>query len=385
VWYLCALVVATPATSARLVAQSRDAPQVTVSGSVLVHTFVTSSRTNNIDVPQFAVRRDGTDSLGDGGGLGLSVRQTRLAVRAFWPDLLGGELRTEIDADFFGGQQQNSAGALVPLFRVRRAVAEWRGDRSHVLIGQEVPLIAEHNPVTLASIGVSGLSGSGNLWLWLPQLRAGYTIAQRGTVRVGFDGAVVAPTSNEAAGALLRQPDRAEQSMRPAFEGRAVVRWGREAGAGEVSAGGHHGWMATAGDSLLVSRAVAVAARVPLGRSVAITGEWFRGQALAGLGGGGVGQQLGVGNLPVRTTGGWAQLVAQLPRSVEVAAGAGADDPRDAELAPAGRLHNRTLMASASWRPSPIVAALEVREIATRYRGGTARAVHLNVALGVTF
>jgi hypothetical protein len=39
----------------------------------------------------------------------------------------------------------------------------------NLLVGQEAPPIVELNPSSLASIGLSSLSASGNLWLWIPR------------------------------------------------------------------------------------------------------------------------------------------------------------------------------------------------------------------------
>lgn len=371
--------------AARLPAQDADRVEVKVSGTILLNTFYTSTRTNNFDNPQVVLRPGAADSLGDGGGLGFTVRQTRLGVRAFWPDLHGAEVRAEVDADFYGGQQQSAFGDLVPLFRIRRAVVDVAWDRATLLVGQEVPLIAEYNPMSLATLGLSGLSNSGNLWLWVPQIRGGVRLARTPRVRFDLEAAVLGAGANEPAGELLTQPDRAEQSERPALEARAILRWGSAERPGDVSIGVHRGWLATSGDSTLSSHAVAAAARLPLGSRLAFTGEAFSGQALTGLGGGGVGQFLGVNNIPVATRGGWGQLLLQLPKSVTLAGGWGMDDPDDADLDATGRLRNETTMGALHWTPAPFVTALEVRRLTTTYRTGERSAVHVNLGVGIAF
>jgi hypothetical protein len=371
--------------AARLPAQGADRVEVKVSGTILLNTFYTSTRTNNFDNPQVVVRPGTADSLGDGGGLGLTVRQTRLGVRAFWPDLYGAEVRAEVDADFHGGQQQSGFGDLFPLFRIRRAVVDIAWDRATLLVGQEVPLIAEYNPMSLATVGLSGLSNSGNLWLWVPQIRGGVRLASTPRVKFDVDAAVLGAGANEPAGELLTQPDRAEQSERPALQARAIVRWGSAERPGDVSIGVHQGWLATSGDSTLSSSAIAAAARIPLGSRLTLTGEAFSGQALAGLGGGGVGQFLGVNNTPVSTRGGWGQLLLSLPRSVTLAGAWGMDDPDDDDLDAAGRLRNVTTMGALHWTPAPFVTALELRRLTTTYRTGERSAVHVNLGIGISF
>lgn len=366
-------------------AQDADRVDVRVSGTILLNTFTTSRRTNNFDLPQFVVRPSAADSLSDGGGMGMTVRQTRLGVRAFWPDVRGAEIRAELDTDFFGGQQASGFGDLFALFRVRRAVVDAAWSRGSLLIGQEVPLIAEYNPESQAMLGFSGLATSGNLWLWLPQVRGSVRVARGSAARLDLEAAVLGAGSNEAQGELFTQPDRAEQSGRPSLQGRAIVRWGSAERPGDLSLGAHRGWFATSGDSLLASHAVAAAWRIPLGSRVSVTGEAFRGAALTGLGGGGIGQHLGVGQAPVESKGGWSQLRVRAGPELSLGAMWGMDDPDDAQLDANGRLKNATWGGSISWSPAPFVSALEVRRITTTYRTGALDALHINLALGVSF
>jgi hypothetical protein len=375
------------ATSAVASAQTESQVDVRVTGTILWNAFSTSGRTNNFDLPQFVLRPTFADSGRDGSGFGMTVRQTRLGVRAFWPEVGGAEVRAEIDADFYGGQQQSGFGDLFPLARVRRAVVDIRWDRGTLLIGQEVPLVAEYNPVSLATVGLSGLSSSGNLWLWLPQIRGGWRVARGARVRLDLEGAFAAMGGNEASGELFTQPDRVEQSDRPAVQARAIVRWGTADRPGEVSLGAHRAWLAGPADSLIASHAVVAAWRIPLGTHLSLTGEAFRGQALAGLGGGGVGQLLGPGDVPVRSRGAWAQGVFQLPRAVQLTFGGGFDDPTDADVGvgDSGRLRNGTILAGIHWNPGPVVTALEARRLTTTYRTGEYSATHLNLGIGISF
>ena len=368
-------------------AHAQDDTQVSVrfTGMVLTNGFFTSTRTNNLDIPQFVQRVTAGDSIGDGGGFGMTLRQTRVGVIAFWPDIAGGEMRAEIDADFYGGQQASSFGDNFPLFHLRRAVAEISWERGSLLVGQEVPLIAEHNPSSFATIGLSGFAASGNLWLWLPQLRGAVHLFRQRNTRFSLEGAIIAPSSNEAAGELLTQPDRAELSERPALEGRAILRWGGRDRAGDISVGGHVSWLATTRDSLIRSEAIAVSARIPLWPGAHVIVEWFDGKALAGLGGGGIGQNVFNGAMPVPTTGGWAQLVWQPLSAFAVSGGYGEDNPDDAFLAPAGRLRNRTVMANLQITPGPFIVAAEYRGMTTTYVTGDARGSHVNLGLGLRF
>lgn len=380
---VCGLVLAL--IPAVLAAQDAPAPEVSLSVSVLMNGFYTSAKTNNSDLPQFAVRRDAGDSF-PVAGTGATLRQTRVQARAFAANTLGGEFSALVDVDFWGGQQPSNGGRTFPLLRIRRAWAKMSWDRVRVLAGQEAPPIVELNPSSLASIGLSSLSSSGNLWLWIPQLRVQGDLTGGQNARGYIEGTVLAPTGYVAQGPFLTQPDRAEQSKRPYLQGRVGVRWNQGGAPGEISVGGHLGWLSTTGDSLIDSKAAAVMLQLPLGKVIEIRGEAFAGQAIAGLGGGAIGQNLGRGGMPVRTRGGWGQLLIRPTPRWEIGGSYGIDDPKDADLDPAtARLKNQTVVGQITWRPAPLVLGLEYRHITTTYGPGNATAGHLNLGLGAEF
>jgi len=368
-----------------LAAQEKPAPEVSFTATVLMNGFYTSDKTNNNDLPQFAVPRDAGDSFPTA-GLGATLRQTRVRARAFAAGVAGGDFTAEVDADFFGGQQPSNGGRTFPLLRIRRAWVRMNWNRLEFMAGQEAPPIVELNPSSLASIGLSALSSSGNLWLWIPQVRVTGDLTGGSGPRLALEAAVLAPTGYVAQGPFLTQPDRAEQSKRPFLQSRLRLRWGKGATAGEVSAGGHLGWLATTGDSLIQSRAAALLVLLPLGSVFEIRGEAFAGKALAGLGGGGIGQNLGPGGVPVRTRGGWGQLLLHPTKEWELGASYGMDDPKDADLDTATqRLKNETIGGHIQWRPAPLVLGLEYRHIKTTYGAGNATAGHVNLAVGAEF
>lgn len=370
-----------------LAAQERAGLEVTFHGQILLNGFSTTGRSNNSDLPQFAIPKTAADSFPTD-GVGGSIRQTRATVRAFLPELGGAEWNAELDADFFGGQQPSNGGRTFPLLRIRRAWLEGTWSRFALLIGQEAPPIVELNPVSLAAVGLSPLSSSGNLWLWIPQIRLTGDLTHGSGPRISLEGAVLAPTGYTAQGAFLTDFDRAEQSRRPYLQGRVRFRWGSGETAGEFSAGGHYGWLSTAGDTLLPSKAIAALLRLPLGPRFELRGEAFAGQAIAGLGGGAIGQNLGPLGQPVRTRGGWVQANLRPSGAWLIGAGFGLDDPKDADLAVAsGRLKNQTWEGHLHWTPAPLVFGLELRQARTTYGPGTGvlKTTHLNLAAGLSW
>jgi len=354
---------------------------VELTGLVLVNGFFTNARVNNSDVPQFA------DSLAPASAIGGTIRQTRLGIVVTDPDGLRGSFSGEVDLDFFGGQQPSTGGRTFPLLRLRRAVGIVSWPHAQLLFGQESPLVAERSPRSLASVGFPDFAAAGNLWLWLPQFRA--TLEQGYTLRLAEQVAVLAPTSGAAQGLFTTQPDSAERSRRPYLQARVRLAWGPTDDPSEIAVGGHLGWLASA-DTLFQSRAVTADARVKVG-SVELLAEAFSGKALAGLGGGGIGQSRGPTGEEVRTKGGWGQLNVRPRTELIVGGGCGIDDPDDGDLSDAlgnarGRLKNVVCEGHVDLRPGgPLVFGVEFRRLETTYPSGKFTANHLNLAAGFRF
>ncbi|MGH7525768.1 MAG: hypothetical protein ACREMX_03600 [Gemmatimonadales bacterium] len=372
-----------PLGTASLEAQQPDI-QASVHGLILMNAFHTSDNVNNSDVPQFAIPPIGNPKRSTSSA---TVRQSRVTVSALVPEFARGALTGELDADFFGGQQASTGGRTFPLLRIRRAFAELTWSRFALLVGQESPPIAAVSPSSLASIGFPDFAGAGNLWLWIPQVRLSGDLAPGGSVRIGAEIAALAPTSGDPQGAFLTQPDIAERSGRPFLQSRVRGRWGAGEEQGEVSLGGHYGWLVDSTGSRVASKALAASLWTPLARGVELRAEAFTGQALAGLGGGGIGQNMVRDGVPVRTKGGWFQLNLRPSRSIEVGGGAGLDDPDDEDLDVPSRLRNVAFEGHLVWRHAPAVVGLEVRGIRTRYAPplGTLSAAHVNLGAGFEF
>jgi hypothetical protein len=368
-----------------LVAQGPDI-EASVHGLVLMNAFSTSAKVNNVDVPQFALPPEAADNP-DASASGATVRQSRVTATALVPSFAGGALSGTLDVDFFGGQQPSSGGRTFPLLRIRRAFAELTWNRTAILVGQESPPIAAVSPSSLASIGFPDFAASGNLWLWIPQIRLSGDLAPSGGARIGAEIAALAPTSGDPQGAFLTQPDIAERSNRPFLQGRVRARWGADEELGEVSFGGHYGWIVDASGDRVPSKALAFSVWTPIVRGLELRAEGFTGQALAGLGGGGIGQNMVVDGVPVRTKGGWVQLNVKPSARWEIGGGAGIDDPDDEDLLPTSRLRNVAYEGHVHWRYLPLVLGLEVREIRTLYADpvGTRSATHANLGVGFEF
>ena len=358
---------------------------VRLTGLVLMNAFYNSMSVDNSDDPQIAIPPGPPTGLPEPHG-GATARQSELTLHATGPRLAHAAFTGEITVDFFGGQEPSMGGRTWPLLRLRRIRAQLRWPHSWVMFGQDGPPIAAVNPSSLAARGLPEFSESGNLWLWIPQVRAGAETP--GRVRLGVEGAVLAPTTGDSQGTFLTQPNRAERSRRPSLEARLLLSWDERGSSGRLSLGGHYGWIVRARDTLVISRALAASARFTITRYVEVRGEIFTGQALAGLGGGGVGQNLGPTGQPVRTLGGWFQINLHPSPTLELGGGYGRDDPNDADIDPTtGVLRNLSFEGHIQWRPAPLVLGVEFRQIQTMYHGPLWALTinHFNVAAGFAF
>ncbi len=365
--------------------QSRLRNLVTLSGLVLVNGFYTGARVNNSDVPTF-VRLDQDTTTGlPNSHIAGTLRQSRLGFTVTGARVLGGALTADLQADFFGGQQPSSGARTHPLMRVRTATARIDWPHFGLLIGQEMPLISPNNPVSFASSGLPGYTAAGNLWLWIPQLRA--SVETGGSFRLGVQSSVLAPMQPNFQPAFLTEPDSAERSGRPTVQGRLYVGWGDDESESQFGVGVHRGWIATGTDTMITSKAITADWRLALGERVLIHGEaFFNAQAVAGLGAGGIGQNLGPNAVPVRTRGGWAQVNLRPTFAWELGGGAGVDDPDEADLAASGRLKNVVYTGHLHWRPGGgLLVGVEFRRLETTYQAGTIAAHHVNGFVGVVF
>lgn len=360
--------------------RSRMALELT--GRVLVTGFSNSRRVNNVDDPQF-VKPDTASGLPQGGA-GMAIRQTSLGLAVSSPQVLGGDFHGDLDVDFYGGQQPSSGGRTFPLLRLRTARAMVKWTHATLMIGQDAPLIASGNPVSLAALGTPDFAAAGNLWLWLPQVRAG--VETGGPVSFGIQGAVLAPTSGDPANVFDTDDDVAEHSSRPYLQARVHAHWGSDETGGDVGVGVHQGWLATKGDSLLTSSAFAVDMRIPVTTWFELRGEGYAGQALKGLGGGGIGQGTGLNGVPVHDQGGWVQANFKPSSRLLVGAGYGLDDPRDSDLAPGSRLKNVAREVHVHLRPGgPFVFGVEYRMLETTYSTNVLSNDHVNLSMGIEF
>jgi len=181
--------------------------------------------------------------------------------------------------DFFGG----SGEPYDSLFRIRTAGIEINWENTSVMFGQDKPLIAPREPNSLAQVGLSPLTGAGNLWLWQPQMR----VEQRFHLdaRTSFRAQVGVFQTREDYGYVPPTYFSTLQGQRPALQGRFSLAHNLDDERRiEVGAGFDASTTHVAG-ATVPSRVFAFDWFANPWRRLEFSGTFFRGRNLTGLGG----------------------------------------------------------------------------------------------------
>jgi hypothetical protein len=179
--------------------------------------------------------------------------------------------------DFFGGTFSPGNN----LFRLRLATVNLNWKNTTITVGQDKPIIAPREPVSLAEVGVSPLTAAGNLWEWEPQARIEqrFTITDR--VQVRAQGGVY--MSNEGATQVPAPYTSTLELWRPAFQSRIELAYAGGTRRFEIAPGFSAGTTHVIGQSV-DSRVVSLDWLVQPSSWWDLSGAWFTGQDFAGLG-----------------------------------------------------------------------------------------------------
>jgi hypothetical protein len=133
---------------------------VRLNGMVLFNAFMNSHQNGGSDYPTVA-------SAPGPGRAGATLRQTIIGLEFQGPRTVwGGAVHASVFGDFFTGVTVRDQA-----FRLRTASVEIDWKTRSILAGLEKPIFNPREPSSLAQVGISPLTGAGNLWLWLPQVR----------------------------------------------------------------------------------------------------------------------------------------------------------------------------------------------------------------------
>jgi hypothetical protein len=255
-------------------------------------------------------------------------------------------------------------------------------------------------PTSLVSTAYPALSGAGNLWTWIPQIAIERRFPISDETQLSLQGGVLDSLTGELPGGEYdRTPTAGERTRFPAY----AMRLGWQRTAREKTAFGIGGWYGRQDwgyDRTVDAWAFTADWNLPLGRWFSISGEFYRGRAIGGLGGGLTGSVVfdGISTIsatpliPVDSAGGWSQLKFKPAESLQFNLAFGKDAALGSRLNrlpdTADLIHrNASGFFNVIYQPrSNLMFSIEYRRLWTsRFLQPFAAADHIGLGAGILF
>lgn len=348
-----------------------------LTGTVLFNAFLNGRHSGDSMDPITATPAIGMASAG------ASLRQTILGFRFGGPDLPGGgKASGTILFDFFAG----TGTSLNQLVRLRVATLDLAWKNTTFTVGQDKPIFAPREPDSLAQVGLSPLTGAGNLWIWQPQARIEQRF--RFTDRSGVNARVGVYETNEAGGGVPSQYAGSTSHARPGLEGRFNFWAGEENGRRfEIAPGFHVSQTHTLGQSV-PSRVLSVDWLLRPFSKFDFTGQVFQGENVGVVGGLQQGVSVEHGSAaPVRSLGGWAQFTYRATPRLWFNIYGGQEDDRNSDLYGNAIGKNEAYAANLMYRfGSNVLTSFEYSRVRTTWlNSGTVINPHYDLAIAYLF
>jgi hypothetical protein len=375
-----------------------------LSGIVLLNLYENRGLVDNQDFPQLAEPPQSERLFISPGSFGGSLRQSQIKLEAFGPDLAGAKTSANMEFDFAGGFPETWNGVATGLVRLRTATMRLDWANTSLVAGQDRLFFAPLAPTSLATLAQPALSYAGNLWAWTPQLRVEHRIRFSDNSNVELQAGILdSLTGDIPQEGTYRYPSWGEESGQPAYATR--ISWNHRAFGQNLSVGlgGYYGRQDWGFDRTVDGWAGTTDVTLPLGTLFEFTGAFYRGHAVAGLGGG-IGQSIllnGSFIAPATTfrgldsMGGWAQMKFKPTAKLEINAALGLDNPFASEMrqyqlySVYSESYSRNLSPLVNFIyqvRSDILFSMEYRRMQTSVLdSGSNSANHINLSLGYIF
>jgi hypothetical protein len=383
--------------------ESASKYRIRLTGIALFNLFSNQGTVDNMDVPELAYRKAAYSSDGSFGG---TLRQSIFGFEVFGPDLMGAHTSGAVNFDVGGGFPYLYNGVNSGLVRLRTASMRLDWKNTDVVMGQEQLFFQPNMPTSFASLIVPALSYSGNLWAWTPQIHVEHRMAAGENSTLTVQGGILDALTGEPPYyyTWYRTPQAGELSRQPGYAARiAYTRsfFGKPATVGASGYYSRQNW----GFGRDVNGYSAMADwSVPLSEKFVLTGAFYRGQAIGGLGAAEGRSVLYNGPLsnpyttviPLNSVGGWAQLKYRAAPKLEFNAAFGQDNPFASDLryfsepqsyGDPSLSRNQSVFGNVIYRPrSDILFSLEYRRIKTYSIYDTnVSAGQVNLGMGILF
>lgn len=366
-----------PADEVRSVEQSRidelaqtkvEASQkfpIRITGMALFNAYTNGRFNNESDNPTIASLQYG-DATGGG-----TLRQSTLGLLLDGPYIfLGGKVSGSLYMDFYGG----STSSLNHMVRLRTAAINLDWTNTTLTVGQDKPIIAPRDPNSYAQVGVSPLTGAGNLWLWQPQIRLEQRYSFDNNTGLKAQVAVfqtsLLNTASDPDAYAAQLPGQETEDSDPGAEGRLEL-WHRWSESSRLEiAGGFHVNSNHVGRFQLPSNIYSLDWFFRPFQKLEFSGTYFHGRNVAVLGGLRQGYDVLPGGrwLSVESNGGWAQLRFPITQRLAFDLYGGQQDDVNADLVSGFVAKNQAYFANVMYRLAPnVLVSLEGGQVRTTY------------------
>jgi regulator of replication initiation timing len=382
--------------------ESASKYRVRLSGIVLFNLFSNQGRVDNLDIPSLAYP---VPEGASGTSFGATLRQSQVGLEVFGPYLAGARTSADVQFDFAGGFPATLNGVNTGIVRLRTGTARMDWVRTSIVAGQDGLFFSPLTPTSFASLATPAFSYAGNLWGWTPQVRVEHRFLQSENSRFVVQGGIFDSLSGEPPPyEYYRQAQAGEASGQPAYASRVAWTGSVFGQPLTVGAGGYYGRQNYGFGRKVDGWAATTDWNLPLGGRFSLDGEFYRGRAVGGLGGG-IGRSVLFSGMPsnpasaiqpLDSLGGWTQLKFRPAPKVELNAAFGQDNPYAQDLRnfphgyaylDAGLARNQAWMANVIFRPrSDLLLSAEYHHLNTFVITNTSySADHINLMMGVLF
>jgi hypothetical protein len=333
---------------------------IRIKGMLLFNTYLNSKQAGGERYPSVAVNR----GVANGGA---TLEQSVIGFDYQGPEVFGGgKVRASLLMDFYGSSGQPLDEAL----RIRTATMQIDWKTRSLLLGMDKPIFAPREPNSFAQVEVSPLTGAGNLWMWLPQIRFQQSFRWSDVSQVRAQIGIVQTreiSSYQTAGVVA-----VVEPARPGLEGRVELSHDFGAGRRIELAPGFHFSTSHVAQTAVPSRLFSMDWLVSPWRKFDITGAFFAGENVAHLGNGGIGQGFAVAGpqqaTPLHARGGWAQFAWMPTERLSFHLFSGLEDDRNRDLPPGQIGLNLAYGANVFYRLAPnVIMSLETSQVRTSY------------------
>lgn len=373
-----------------------------LSGIVLMNAFRNVGGSDDLDFPNYAQPTPlGTSQA----TFGATLRQTEVGLEVFGPNLAGAKSSADVRFDFAGGFPSTPNGVNFGIVRLQTASLRLDWEHTSLVAGQDSLFISPLSPTSFASLATPAFAYAGNLWGWTPQLRVEHRFDLAAQSTLTLQGGILDNLDWEPPGdPFYRYAQAGEQSGQPAYAVRTA--WSKSVLEHPltIAAAGYYGRQNWSWGRFVDAWAGMTDWQIPILRRLNLSGEFYRGRGVGGLGAG-IGRAVLFGanpmysSTPIRgldSAGGWSQLQVQLTPKLELNGVIAEDDAFAKDVrgfaidgnnfSPIlGR--NRGALGNLVYRPrSDLLLSAEFRRLhSSPVYSGSSVTSQVNLAMGILF